>query len=146
MQLIVKGIWSLDKRSCLLLIREALLLCASQIISSAIKGGITGCSLLLCLIGEQSDEDALYALRLGCGYADPRALQKCRQWISLYICSLVFWLGYDHVRKLIICVRKVQVKVQRSAEVGTGRQQEGEALLPQTARKKDAYIGKIIEN
>ena len=123
MQLIVKGIWSLDKRSCLLLIREALLLCASQIISSAIKGGITGCSLLLCLIGEQSDEDALYALRLGCGYADPRALQKCRQWISLYICALVLWLRYGYVSKLIICVRKGQVKVQRSAEVGTGRQQ-----------------------
>ena len=77
----------------------------------------------MCLIGEQSDEDALYALRLGCGYADPRLLRKCRQRISVYRCSLVFWLGYDHVRKLIICVRKVQVKVQRSAEVGTGRQQ-----------------------
>ena len=34
-----------------------------------------------------------------------------------------FGLGYDHVRKLIICVRKVQIKVQRSAEVGRGRQQ-----------------------
>ena len=63
-----------DKRSCLLLLREALLLCASQIISSAIKGMVTGCSLLLCLIGEQSDEDALCGSRGGCVYVDPRTL------------------------------------------------------------------------
>ena len=113
MFVIVKGVWSLDKRSCLLLLR---------LLAQLLSGGYTGCSLLLCLIGEQSDENALHVLRLGCGYADPRLLQKCRQWISLYICSLVFWIGYDHVRKLIICVRKVQMKVQKSAKVGRGRQ------------------------
>ena len=71
------------------------------------------------MIGEQSDENALHVLRLGCGYADPRLLRKSLQRISVYRCSLVFGLGYDHVRKLITYVRKMQMKVQKSAEVGS---------------------------
>ena len=114
MFVIVKGVWSLDKRSCLLLLR---------LLAQLLSGGYTGCSLLLCLMGEQSDENALHVLRLGCGYADPRLLRKSLQRISVYRCSLVFGLGYDHVRKLITYVRKMQMKVQKSAKVGRGRQQ-----------------------
>jgi len=111
-----------------------------RLLAQLLSGGYTGCSLLLCLMGEQSDENALHVLRLGCGYADPRLLRKSLQRISVYRCSLVFGLGYDHVRKLITYVRKMQMKVQKSAKVGRGRQRSA------AARKKDAYIGKIIPN